>query len=200
MAGTGCWQWISRFRNDARCRLAQSGDDREAPARTRHPPRPGCASRAGAARCISGAGAAGASRRHPGTGRAQPGRSGPGAGAAAALGRVDGSARVGTPRGVCPAHSPGPSGRLAAALVAHVLGPVAGRRGPAAARHARDLHGRRDRDAFGRLRDQRLGRPLAGSAGRAHPRAPARQRAGVAARGAARVRSCWRCSPSAWCC
>ena len=57
---------------------------------------------------------------------------------------------------------------------------MAGRRGRAAAVAAARVQRRRLADPLGRLRDQRLRRPLARSAGRAHPRPAAGDRRGVA--------------------
>src|SRR5690606_15726700 len=75
--------------------------------------------------------------------------------------------------------------RLAVAAVADLVGPVAGRRRRAAAVATGGLQPRRVADPLGRLRDQRLRRPLARSTGRAYPRPPAGNRRGVRTRSAA---------------
>src|SRR3546814_4510043 len=61
-----------------------------------------------------------------------------------------------------------PPDRLAAAAVADLVGAVDRRRGRAAVVDAGGVLAGRVADAFGRLRDQRLRRPLARPAGRAH--------------------------------
>src|SRR5690606_17639814 len=81
-----------------------------------------------------------------------------------------------------------PADRLVAAALADVVGPVAGRRWRAAAVAAGGFQSRRVADPLGRLRDQRLRRPLAGPRGRAHPRTPAGHRRGLRARSAGGVR------------
>src|SRR5690606_9465419 len=77
---------------------------------------------------------------------------------------------------------------LAAAALADLVGPVAGGRRGAAALAVGGVHRGRLADPFGGLRDQRLRRPLARRAGRAHPRTAARHRRGLRARGAGGVR------------
>ncbi len=78
--------------------------------------------------------------------------------------------------------------RRAAAVVAHLVGPVAGGRRCAACVDPVRVHGRRVADPFRGMRDQRLRRPLAGSAGGAHARASARDRGGLRTRSPGRVR------------
>src|SRR5690554_528449 len=91
------------------------------------------------------------------------------------------------PHGARLAHAPAPvldadarrpADRLAAAAVADLVGAVARGRGRAAAMDPVRVHRRGVADPRGRLRDQRLRRPLAGSPCRAHPRTPARHRPG----------------------
>src|SRR5690606_17506234 len=81
-----------------------------------------------------------------------------------------------------------PPDRLAAAAVAHLVGAVGGREGPAAVVGPGGVLAGGLADPLGRLRDQRLRRPLAGRQRRAHEGQAAGHRRGARARGAGGVR------------
>src|SRR5690606_20963011 len=80
------------------------------------------------------------------------------------------------------------SDRLAAAAVAHLVGTVGGRRRRAPVVDAGGVLAGRVADPLGRLRDQRLRRPLAGRQRGTHPGPAAGHRRGARARGAGAVR------------
>src|SRR5690606_15408648 len=100
----------------------------------------------------------------------------------------DGPAVAPAPGAVLDPGARRPADRLAAAAVADVVGPMDRRRRRAAAVDPVRVQRRGVADALGRLRDQRLRRPLAGRFGRAHEGAAAGDRRGVRARGAGGVR------------